>query len=83
MIRKTERKPLCVFLEDASGDLDNPFGNWPLANQQMNAALKYMKYDVRFDYTEGSGTNPITTAAFSLKPCAGFGEIRTVGTAWR
>ena len=57
MIRKTEHKPLRVFLEDASGDLDNPFGNWPLANQQMNAALKYMKYDVRFDYAEGYGHN--------------------------
>jgi enterochelin esterase family protein len=57
LIRKTERKPLRVFLEDASGDLDNPFGNWPLANQQMHAALKYMGYDVRFDYAEGYGHN--------------------------
>ncbi len=53
LIRKTERKPLRVFLEDASGDVDNQFGNWPLANQQMNAALRYMGYDVRFDYAEG------------------------------
>jgi enterochelin esterase family protein len=57
MIRKTERKPLRVYLEDASGDIDNQFGNWPLANQQMNAALKYMKYDVRFDFAEGYGHN--------------------------
>ena len=55
LIRKTERKPIRVFLEDASGDLDNAFGNWPIANQQMAAALKYMKYDVRFDYAEGYG----------------------------
>ncbi|MFM9092173.1 MAG: alpha/beta hydrolase, partial [Verrucomicrobiota bacterium] len=40
LIRKTERKPLRVYLEDASGDLDNPYGNWPLANQQMHAALR-------------------------------------------
>lgn len=53
LIRKTEAKPLRVFLEDASGDIDNQFGNWPLANQQMHAALAYMKYDVRFDYAEG------------------------------
>jgi len=57
LIRKTERKPLRVFLEDASGDNDNAFGNWPLANQQMNAALRYMGYDVRFDYVEGYGHN--------------------------
>lgn len=57
LIRKTERKPIRVFLEDSSGDLDNPFGNWPIANQQMHSALKYMGYDVRFDYVEGFGHN--------------------------
>jgi enterochelin esterase-like enzyme len=55
LIRKTEKKPLRVYLEDTSGDLDNQFGNWPLANQQMHAALKYKQYDVRFDYAEGYG----------------------------
>ncbi len=57
LIRKTERKPIRVYLEDSSGDLDNPFGNWPLANQMMAASLRYMKYDVRFDYVEGYGHN--------------------------
>lgn len=53
LIRKTERKPIRVYLEDVSGDLDNPFGNWPLANQQMHAALRYMGYDVHFEFAEG------------------------------
>jgi enterochelin esterase family protein len=57
LIRKTERKPLRVYLEDSSGDLDNPFGNWPLANQMMASSLKFMNYDVRFDYVEGYGHN--------------------------
>ena len=57
LIRKTERKPLRVFLADTSGDLDNQFGNWPLANKQMDAALRYMKYDVRFEFAEGYGHN--------------------------
>jgi enterochelin esterase-like enzyme len=57
MIRKTERKPIRVFLQDSSGDLDNPYGNWPLANQMMASSLKYMKYDVQFDYVEGYGHN--------------------------
>ena len=35
LIRKTPPKPLRVFLQDGSNDLDNRFGNWPLANQQM------------------------------------------------
>jgi enterochelin esterase family protein len=50
MIRKTERKPLRVYLLDGDNDLDNPFGNWPLANQNMAAALKFTGYDYRFDY---------------------------------
>ena len=40
------------YLQDGRNDLDNPFGNWPLANQMMSASLKYMKYDHRFDFTE-------------------------------
>jgi enterochelin esterase family protein len=57
LIRKTEKKPIKVFPQDSSGDLDNPFGNWPLANQMMNSSLRYMKYDVKFDYVEGFGHN--------------------------
>ena len=56
-IRKTEPKPIRVFLADTSGDLDNPFGNWPLANKLMASSLKYMGYDVRFDWDEGYGHN--------------------------
>jgi enterochelin esterase-like enzyme/sugar lactone lactonase YvrE len=57
LIRKTEQKPLRVFLQDSTGDLDNAYGNWPIANQQMAAALRYMGYDVNFDFTEGYGHN--------------------------
>ncbi|MGN6132868.1 MAG: alpha/beta hydrolase [Aureliella sp.] len=54
LIRKTPAKPLRVFLQDGSGDLDNEHGNWPLANQQMAAALKFKKADYRFEYGEGA-----------------------------
>ena len=54
LIRKTERKPIRVFLQDGEGDLDNDHGNWPLANQQMAAALKFMDYDSKFVYGEGA-----------------------------
>lgn len=57
IIRKTERKPIRVYLEDCGGDVDNFAGSWPLANQQMAAALKYMGYDSRFDYVEGYAHN--------------------------
>jgi len=53
LIRKTERKPIRVFLQDGSGDLDNQHGNWPLANQEMTAALKFAKYEYRFEFGDG------------------------------
>jgi enterochelin esterase family protein len=53
LIRKTEKKPLRVFLQEGSNDLDNLFGSWPLANQEMAASLKFKGYDYRFEYGDG------------------------------
>ncbi len=53
MVRKETPKPLRVFLQDGSKDLDNRFGNWPLANQQMANSLAFQKYDYRFVYGDG------------------------------
>lgn len=54
MIRKTDPKPIRVLLQDGSADLDNRFGNWPLANQQMAAALAFQNYDHKFVYGVGA-----------------------------
>ena len=48
LIRSTSNKPIRVFLQDGSGDLDNQFGDWWLANQEMEAALKFKHYDYKF-----------------------------------
>ena len=50
LIRKSKSapKPLRVFLQDGANDLDNLHGNWPLANQDMAAALKFASYDHTF-----------------------------------
>ena len=53
LIRKTEKKPIRVFLQDGSGDLDNLHGSWPLANQEMAAALKFAQYDYKFEFGDG------------------------------
>lgn len=53
LIRKTDKKPIRVFLQDGSGDLDNVHGNWPLANQEMSASLNFKGYDHRFVFGEG------------------------------
>lgn len=57
IIRKTEKKPIRVFLQDGSNDLDNLHGSWPLGNQQMAAALKFMGYDYQFVYGDGGHNN--------------------------
>lgn len=54
LIRKTEPKPIRVYLQAGENDLDNAHGNWPLSNQQMAKALKFADYDYKFVYgTEG------------------------------
>ncbi|HEV2946156.1 MAG TPA: alpha/beta hydrolase-fold protein [Gemmataceae bacterium] len=53
MIRKAKPKPIRVYLQDGANDLDNQHGNWPLANQQMALALKFAKYDYKFEYGDG------------------------------
>jgi enterochelin esterase-like enzyme len=54
LIRKAEKKPIRVFLQDGCNDLDNAHGNWPMANQQMAAAMKFAGYDYRFVYGDGA-----------------------------
>jgi enterochelin esterase family protein len=66
LIRKTPIKPLKIFLQDGSADLDNDHGNWFLANQQMLAALLYAnraadtrtipgpRYEVRHEWGDGA-----------------------------
>lgn len=57
LVRKTEPKPIRVYMADTSGDVDNAYGSWPWANQRMASALKYMGYDIRFDWAEGYAHN--------------------------
>jgi sugar lactone lactonase YvrE/enterochelin esterase-like enzyme len=48
LIRKTEPKPLRVFLQDGKNDLNLYAGSWYLANQDVAAALAYAGYDSTF-----------------------------------
>jgi len=52
-IRKTDRKPIRILLQDGENDLDNEHGNWWLSNLQMDKALKFKNYDYQF--VGGSG----------------------------
>lgn len=47
LIRKTEPKPLRVFLQDGTKDLNIYAGNWYLNAQSMASALEYAGHDVK------------------------------------
>src|SRR5713101_7378898 len=48
LIRKTEPKPLRVFLQDGKNDQNIYAGNWFIGNQDMASALTYAGYDATF-----------------------------------
>ena len=54
IIGKTEKKPIRVYLQDGENDLDNKFGNWPIANQKMAKALKDKGYNFKFEFGGGA-----------------------------
>jgi enterochelin esterase-like enzyme len=54
LIRKTPPKPIRVYLQAGSNDLDNRAGNWPLANLDMAAALNFAGYDYHLEYGDGA-----------------------------
>ncbi len=60
LVRKTKSKPkaIKIYLQDGKDDLNNLFGNWPLGNQDLAAALNFAGYEHQFVMTEGghSGT---------------------------
>jgi gluconolactonase len=48
LIRKTEPKPLRVYVQDGRADQNIYAGNWWIANQDMASALEYAGYDTTF-----------------------------------
>lgn len=56
LIRKCEPKPLRVFLQDGSNDLNIYGGDWWIANQQMLSALTFAGYPVEHVWGDGGHT---------------------------
>lgn len=56
LVRKTEPKPIRIFMQDGTQDHivppepygTSPFGSWPINNQVMYEALEFASYDVKF-----------------------------------
>ncbi|MEI7436073.1 MAG: alpha/beta hydrolase-fold protein [bacterium] len=53
LIRRTPRRPIRVFLQTGTHDLEIQAGNFTLANLEMAAALDFAGYDYRFAYGDG------------------------------
>ncbi len=64
LIRKTEPKPIRVFLQDGSGDPNVYGGNWWIANQDMLSALEFAGYDVNHVWGDGGHNGKHATAIF-------------------
>lgn len=53
LVRKTEPKPIRIFLQDGSNDLNIYGGNWWVANQDMLSALEFAGYEVNHAWGDG------------------------------
>jgi sugar lactone lactonase YvrE/enterochelin esterase-like enzyme len=53
LIRKVEPKPIRVFLQDGSNDLNIYGGDWWIANQEMERALSFAGYEVNHVWGTG------------------------------
>jgi enterochelin esterase family protein len=66
LIRRNPIRPIRIFLQDGTNDLNNEFGNWHLANEQMLSSLQWAnanadsknvpgaRYDVRYEWGDGA-----------------------------
>ena len=64
LIRKYEPKPIRVFLQDGSGDLNIYGGDWWMVNQLMERALIFAGYEVDHVWGDGGHTGKQATAIF-------------------
>jgi gluconolactonase len=64
LVRKHEPKPIRIYLQDGSNDLNNNFGDWWMANQTMERALQYAGYEVNHAWAEGGHNGQHGSAVF-------------------
>jgi sugar lactone lactonase YvrE/enterochelin esterase-like enzyme len=64
LIRKTEPKPLRIFLQDGSNDNNIYCGDWWMANQMMERSLTFAGYEVNHVWGEGAHSHQHGGAIF-------------------
>jgi gluconolactonase len=66
LIRKYEPKPIRIFLQDGSGDLNIYGGDWWKANETMERALTFSGYEVQHVWGEGGHSGNQGTSIFPV-----------------
>ena len=64
LIRKYEPKPIRIFLQDGSNDLNIYAGDWWKANETMERALSFAGYEVNHVWGEGGHNGNQGTSVF-------------------
>ncbi len=64
LVRKYEPKPIRIFMQDGSNDLNIYAGDWWKANESMERALQFSGYDVKHVWGEGAHNGQHGTAVF-------------------
>jgi gluconolactonase len=64
LVRKYEPKPIRIFLQDGSNDLNIYAGDWWKANEAMERSLTFAGYDVKHVWGEGAHNGAHGTAVF-------------------
>lgn len=64
LIRKYEPKPIRIFLQDGTNDLDIYAGDWWKANEMMERSLSFAGYEVNHVWAEGGHNGTHGTAVF-------------------
>ncbi|MDB5031256.1 SMP-30/gluconolactonase/LRE family protein [Mucilaginibacter sp.] len=64
LIRKYEPKPLRIFMQDGTNDLNNYVGDWWITAQMMERAFQFAGYEVDHAWGEGGHNGVQATAIF-------------------
>jgi len=64
LVRKYEPKPIRVFLQDGTNDLNIYAGDWWKANEMMERSLTFAGYEVNHEWGEGAHNGNHGTAIF-------------------
>lgn len=79
LVRRTEPKPLRVFLQGNTDDLNHGTGDWWIANLSLQRALGYAGYETKHSWGEG-GHNQKNGAAIFPEVMRWLWETETVSS---